>query len=84
MVAPGIALDGGGRRHGRDDELLVFSGIPDHGVGASIKPGPSMLLALDHGSCFGWRLALATAWGNVVATALQCLVAFAGLAWERW
>jgi threonine/homoserine/homoserine lactone efflux protein len=46
---------------------------------ASITPGPSMLLALNHGICFGWRRALATAWGNVVATALQCLVSFAGL-----
>ncbi len=46
---------------------------------ASITPGPSMLLALNHGICFGWRRALTTAWGNVCATALQCLVSFAGL-----
>lgn len=48
-------------------------------VVASITPGPSMLLALNHGICFGWRRALSTAWGNVCATALQCLVSFAGL-----
>ena len=46
---------------------------------ASITPGPSMLLALNHGIRFGWRSALATAWGNVCATALQCLVSFLGL-----
>jgi len=46
---------------------------------ASITPGPSMLLALHHGIRFGWRRSLATAWGNVLATALQCLVSFAGL-----
>jgi threonine/homoserine/homoserine lactone efflux protein len=46
---------------------------------ASITPGPSMLLALNHGIAFGWRRSLATAWGNVCATALQCLVSFAGL-----
>jgi threonine/homoserine/homoserine lactone efflux protein len=48
-------------------------------VVASITPGPSMLLALNHGIAFGWRRSLATAWGNVCATALQCLVSFAGL-----
>ncbi len=46
---------------------------------ATITPGPSMLLALNHGIVFGWRRAFATAWGNVAATALQCLVSFAGL-----
>lgn len=46
---------------------------------ATITPGPSMLLALNHGISFGWRRSLATAWGNVVATALQCLVSFVGL-----
>jgi threonine/homoserine/homoserine lactone efflux protein len=46
---------------------------------ASITPGPSMLLALNHGIAFGWRRSMATAWGNVCATALQCLVSFAGL-----
>ena len=30
---------------------------------ASITPGPSMLLALNHGICFGWRRALATTFG---------------------
>jgi threonine/homoserine/homoserine lactone efflux protein len=48
-------------------------------VVASITPGPSMLLALNHGIAFGWRRSLSTAWGNVCATALQCLVSFAGL-----
>lgn len=46
---------------------------------ATVTPGPSMLLALNHGICFGWRRALATAWGNVAATALQCVVSFVGL-----
>lgn len=46
---------------------------------ATITPGPSMLLALNHGISFGWRRSLATAWGNVTATALQCLVSFVGL-----
>jgi len=46
---------------------------------ASMTPGPSMLLALNHGISYGWRRSLATAWGNVCATALQCLVSFAGL-----
>ncbi len=46
---------------------------------ATITPGPSMLLALNHGISFGWRRSLATAWGNVAATALQCVVSFAGL-----
>jgi threonine/homoserine/homoserine lactone efflux protein len=46
---------------------------------ATIIPGPSMLLALNHGISFGWRRSLATALGNVTATALQCLVSFLGL-----
>jgi len=46
---------------------------------ATITPGPSMLLALNHGISFGWRRSLATAWGNVVATLLQCVVSFLGL-----
>lgn len=46
---------------------------------ATITPGPSMLLALNHGISFGWRRSLATAWGNVAATALQCLVSLVGL-----
>ena len=46
---------------------------------ATITPGPSMLLALNHGISFGWRRSLATAWGNVAATLLQCLVSFLGL-----
>lgn len=46
---------------------------------ATIIPGPSMLLALNHGIAFGWRGSLPTAWGNVAATALQCLVSLLGL-----
>ena len=46
---------------------------------ATITPGPSMLLALNHGISFGWRRSLATAWGNVAATLLQCVVSFLGL-----
>ncbi len=45
---------------------------------ASITPGPSMLLALDHGVRHGPRRALATALGNVAATALQCGVSLVG------
>src|SRR5512142_2277421 len=46
---------------------------------ASITPGPSMLLALDHGVRHGPRRAVSTALGNVAATALQCVVSLAGL-----
>jgi len=46
---------------------------------ATITPGPSMLLALNHGMRFGWRRALGTASGNVVATVVQCAVSLAGL-----
>lgn len=46
---------------------------------ATITPGPSMLLALNHGILFGVRRALATALGNVCGTAIQCMVSFAGL-----
>jgi homoserine/homoserine lactone efflux protein len=46
---------------------------------ATITPGPSMLLALNHGIAFGWRRSLPAAWGNVAATALQCLISFLGL-----
>jgi threonine/homoserine/homoserine lactone efflux protein len=46
---------------------------------ASITPGPSMLLALDHGVRHGPRRAVATALGNVAATALQAGVSLAGL-----
>lgn len=41
---------------------------------ASVTPGPSTLLAMDHGLRFGVRRTLPTALGNVAATALQGLV----------
>ena len=46
---------------------------------ATLAPGPSMLLALDHGVCFGTRRALATAFGNVAATGVQAALCLAGL-----
>lgn len=46
---------------------------------ATVTPGPSMLLALNHGIRFGVRRSVATALGNVCGTALQCLISFAGL-----
>jgi threonine/homoserine/homoserine lactone efflux protein len=46
---------------------------------ATVLPGPSMLLAMDHGFRFGFRRAVATALGNVAATALQVALALAGL-----
>ena len=46
---------------------------------ATITPGPSMLLALNHGMRFGWRRAIGTASGNVCATAVQCAISLAGL-----
>ncbi len=46
---------------------------------ATVIPGPSMLLALEHGIRFGVRRATATALGNVCATAVQCGISFAGL-----
>jgi homoserine/homoserine lactone efflux protein len=46
---------------------------------ASITPGPSMLLALNHGVRYGRKRALMTACGNVAATFVQCVISFAGL-----
>ncbi|MFA5264961.1 MAG: LysE family translocator [Opitutaceae bacterium] len=46
---------------------------------ATVTPGPSMLLALNHGIRFGTRRTLASASGNAFATALQCAVSLAGL-----
>jgi threonine/homoserine/homoserine lactone efflux protein len=46
---------------------------------ATVLPGPSMLLALDHGLRFGARKASATALGNLAATALQTTLVLAGL-----
>jgi len=46
---------------------------------ASIIPGPSMLLALDHGARYGLKKSFATAAGNVFATLIQALLALAGL-----
>ena len=46
---------------------------------ASIVPGPSMLLALNHGTKFGARRTMATALGNTTASFLQAVVAIAGL-----
>ena len=46
---------------------------------ASITPGPSMLLALNHGVRYGKKRALMTACGNVAATLVQCVISFAGL-----
>jgi threonine/homoserine/homoserine lactone efflux protein len=49
------------------EALVVLGPI----VLATVLPGPSMLLALDHGSRYGSRRATATALGNVTATLLQ-------------
>jgi len=46
---------------------------------ASLVPGPSMLLALTHGSKFGAKRTMATAVGNPTASFLQSVVAIAGL-----
>lgn len=46
---------------------------------ASIIPGPSMLLALNHGMRFGAKRTVATALGNVTASLIQALVSVAGL-----
>ena len=46
---------------------------------ASLVPGPSMLLALSHGTKFGAKRTIATAAGNTTASFLQAVVAIAGL-----
>jgi homoserine/homoserine lactone efflux protein len=46
---------------------------------ASITPGPSMLLALNHGIRHGAKRTLATAFGNGAATLLQAILSMAGL-----
>jgi homoserine/homoserine lactone efflux protein len=46
---------------------------------ASITPGPSMLLALNHGIRYGAKRTVATALGNSLATLLQALLTIAGL-----
>lgn len=46
---------------------------------ATIMPGPSMLLAMDHGLRFGSRRTVPTALGNVAATIVQAAVSLAGL-----
>lgn len=46
---------------------------------ASLVPGPSMLLALTHGTKFGAKRTIATAAGNTTASFLQAVVAIAGL-----
>jgi threonine/homoserine/homoserine lactone efflux protein len=46
---------------------------------ASIVPGPSMLLALSHGTRFGARRTVASALGNTTASLIQAMIAMAGL-----
>jgi threonine/homoserine/homoserine lactone efflux protein len=46
---------------------------------ASIAPGPSMLLALNHGIRYGMKRTIASALGNNLATFLQALLTIAGL-----
>lgn len=46
---------------------------------ASIVPGPSMLLALNHGMQFGAKKSIASAMGNLTVTIIQALISFAGL-----
>ena len=58
------------------DYLLVFAATV---FVASIIPGPSMLLALTHGVCYGARKALVSALGNVTVTFFQSLISIVGL-----
>jgi len=46
---------------------------------ASITPGPSMILALNHGMKYGVRRVLASAFGNLTATLIQASLSIAGL-----
>jgi len=46
---------------------------------ASIMPGPSMILALNHGIKYGAKQTLATACGNLTATLMQAFLSIAGL-----
>ncbi|KJS18485.1 MAG: hypothetical protein VR69_00440 [Peptococcaceae bacterium BRH_c4b] len=46
---------------------------------ASITPGPSMILALNHGIKYGAKRTLATAFGNLTATLIQAFLSIAGL-----
>lgn len=46
---------------------------------ASLVPGPSMLLALNHGMRFGARRTMITAGGNVTASLIQASISIAGL-----
>ncbi|HNX58585.1 MAG TPA: LysE family translocator [Spirochaetota bacterium] len=46
---------------------------------ASVTPGPSMLLALDHGIRYGRRRSLESAFGNVCGTLVQSAASLAGL-----
>ncbi len=46
---------------------------------ASITPGPSMMLALDHGIRYGARRTVVTALGNVTATLVQAGLSITGL-----
>jgi len=46
---------------------------------ASISPGPSMILALNHGIKYGAKRTLATAFGNLAATLIQAFLSIVGL-----
>lgn len=46
---------------------------------ASIVPGPSMLLALNHGMKYGAKRTMASALGNVSITLIQAAISIAGL-----
>ncbi len=46
---------------------------------ASLVPGPSMLLALNHGMRYGAKRTMVTASGNVLASLIQASVSLAGL-----
>ncbi len=46
---------------------------------ASIIPGPSMILALNHGIRYGYRKSISTAFGNVTASLIQAIISIIGL-----